>query len=250
MIRLKSPAELELMREAGRILARTMRLTQALIEPGKTTVLALNDFAEKHIRESGGVPSFKGYKGFPAAICAGLNEVVVHGIPDETVVQEGDIIKLDFGVIYKGWHADSAWTFGVGEVSDKAKRLMKVTLESLNQGIAKAKRGNRVGDISATVQRYVESNGYSVVRDLVGHGIGQSLHEEPSIPNFGKPKDGPKLVEGMTFCIEPMVNEGTWKVRTLPDDWTIVTQDGKLSAHFEHTVAVTKDGPIILTQED
>ncbi len=250
MIRLKKDSEIALMREAGRILARTMRMTSEAIVPGKTTLLELDAMADGLIREKDGVPSFLNYRGFPNSACIAVNEVVVHGIPTERVLKEGDIVTLDFGVIYKGWHADSAWTFAVGEVSESAKRLMNVTRESLYQGISKAKVGNRIGDIASTVQKYVESNGYGIVRDLVGHGIGQSLHEEPSVPNFGRAKDGPAIKAGMTFCIEPMVNEGTWRVKTLDDQWTVVTADGKLSAHYEHTVAVTEQGPKILTTEE
>lgn len=247
MITLKRDSEIEKMRAAGRIIAKTMREVSATIEPGKSRLIDLDQLADKIIRAEGGIPSFKGYRGFPASACISLNSEVVHGIPDERVVQEGDIVSLDFGVILDGWHADSAWTFPVGEISTDAQRLLNVTKEALYQGIAKAKVGNRVGDISATVQNYVERNGYGIVRDLVGHGIGRSLHEEPSIPNFGKPKKGPELKPGMTFCIEPMVNQGTHRVLTLDDGWTVVTADGKLSAHFEHTVAITPDGPLILT---
>ncbi|MDI9634731.1 type I methionyl aminopeptidase [Kamptonema cortianum] len=249
MIVLKKESEIAKMRESGRIVAKTMRIVSEAIDPGKTTLLELDAIANRVITESGGIPSFLGYRGFPASACIGVNEVVVHGIPDETVIQDGDIVKLDFGVILDGWHADSAWTFAIGTVPENTKRLLNVTQESLMQGIAKARPGNRVGEISHTVQKYVESNGYGIVRDLVGHGIGRNLHEEPSIPNFGKPKSGPVLKAGMTFCIEPMVNEGTWKVNTLDDGWTVVTADGKLSAHFEHTVAVTQSGPVILTSE-
>ena len=249
MIVLKKESEIAKMRESGRIVAKTMRIVSEAIDPGKTTLLELDAIANRVITESGGIPSFLGYRGFPASACIGVNEVVVHGIPDETVIQDGDIVKLDFGVILDGWHADSAWTFAIGTVPENTKRLLNVTQESLVHGIAKARPGNRVGEISHTVQKYVESNGYGIVRDLVGHGIGRNLHEEPSIPNFGKPKSGPVLKAGMTFCIEPMVNEGTWKVNTLDDGWTVVTADGKLSAHFEHTVAVTQSGPVILTSE-
>lgn len=249
MIILKKESEIAKIRESGRIVAKTMRLVSEAIRPGKTTTIELDELAEKIIREEGGVPSFKGYKGFPATACISVNDVVVHGIPDQTVLQEGDIVDLDFGVFKDGYHADSAWTFGVGTISDKAQRLMNVTRESLMQGIAKARVGNTVGDISSTVQTYVEKNGYSIVRELVGHGIGQKLHEEPSVPNFGKPKRGPVLKAGTTICIEPMVNEGTYRVHTLEDGWTVVTSDGKLSAHFEHTVAVTDLGPVILTIE-
>jgi methionyl aminopeptidase len=249
LILLKRESDIAMMREAGRVLARTMRTVAETIVPGKTTLADLDRLAERLITEAGCVASFKGYRGYPAATCISVNEVVIHGIPDDRVLQEGDIVDLDFGVIKEGWHADGAWTYGVGTVSDQAQRLMNVTKESLFQGIAKARVGNRIGDISATVQRYVEKNGYSVVRDLVGHGIGQSLHEEPSVPNFGKPGKGAPIKAGMTMCIEPMVNQGTAKVVTLSDGWTVVTADGKLSAHYEHTVAVTEAGPEILTLE-
>ncbi|MCB0825137.1 MAG: type I methionyl aminopeptidase [Armatimonadetes bacterium] len=254
MITYKKPAEIALMRESGRVLARTMRLTAESIVPGKTTLLDLNDLADKLIREKGGIPSFLGYKPgkfvYPASICTSLNEEVVHGIPDDRTLQSGDIISLDFGVILNGWHSDSAWTFAVGDISDEARRLMSVTKESLMQGIARAKVGNTVGDIASTIQAYVEKNGYGIVRELVGHGIGRSLHEDPQVPNFGRAGKGPVLKEGMTFCIEPMVNMGSPKVFTKDDDWTVVAADGKLSAHFEHTVAVTRDGPMILTTEE
>jgi len=197
------------MRESGKILARTMRLCAEAIEPGKTTPKMLDELAEKLIREKGAQPSFLGYRGYPATACISVNDVVIHGIPDDRVLVEGDIIDLDFGVLKDGFHADSAWTFPVGSVSKAAERLLKVSEESMWQGIAKAKVGNKVGEISCTVQKYVESNGYSVVRELVGHGIGRSLHEEPSVPNFGRCSSGPVLKEGTTICIEPMVNEGT-----------------------------------------
>lgn len=237
------------MRDAGRVLAGVMRRVSESIVPGKTTLLDLDSLAERLITEANGVPSFKGYRGFPGSVCISVNEVVVHGIPDERVLQEGDIVGLDFGVILDGWHADSAQTVPVGTISQSAQRLLNVTRESLYQGIGKARMGNRIGDVSAAVQRYVEHNGYSVVRDLVGHGIGRDLHEEPSVPNFGRAGKGPMLREGMTICIEPMVNEGGYKVRTLEDQWTTVTADGKLSAHFEHAVAITPGGPEILTVE-
>ncbi|MBS1713704.1 MAG: type I methionyl aminopeptidase [Armatimonadetes bacterium] len=249
MIILKKDSEIAKMRESGRILARTMRLCAEAIEPGKTTPKMLDELAEKLIREKGALPSFLGYRGYPATACISVNDVVIHGIPDDRVLQDGDIIDLDFGVLKDGFHADSAWTFAVGPVSKAAERLLKITEESMWQGIAKAKVGNKVGEISCTVQKYVESNGYSVVRELVGHGIGRSLHEEPSVPNFGKCSSGAMLREGTTICIEPMVNEGTKDVVTLDDGWTMVTKDGKLSAHFEHTVAVTREGPEVLTVE-
>jgi methionyl aminopeptidase len=249
VIYLKSKAEIAKMRESGRIVARTLRLVSEKIAPG-VTPRALNEMAHRLIEEEGGVPSFLNYRGFPAAACISVNEVVVHGIPNDIPLKEGDIIGLDFGVLKNGWHADGAWTFPVGSVSPEAQRLLNVSREALYQGISKAKVGNRIGDISAAVQKYVESNGYSVVRDLVGHGIGQKLHEEPSaVPNFGKAGKGEPLREGITICIEPMVNQGKFDVETLPDKWTLVTKDGKLSAHFEHTVAITRDGPEILTQE-
>ena len=246
MIILKSGSEIAKMREAGKVLASTMREVSKLIEPG-VTLAKLNQLAERLIVEAGCLPSFKGYRGYPAASCISVNHVVIHGIPDEYELKSGDVIGLDFGVIKDGWHADSAWTFGVGEISDSAQRLLNVTRESLSQGIAKAREGNHLGDIGATVQKYVESNGYQVVREMVGHGIGRDLHEEPSVPNYGKAGKGARLQAGMTICIEPMVNEGTYKVNTLADGWTIVTADGKLSAHFEHTVAITANGPEILT---
>lgn len=246
---IKSPAQLELMRESGRVLAKTLRLVSAKIAPGVTPV-ELDAYAHELIRAEGGIPSFLGYRGYPAATCISVNDQVVHGIPNDVPLQEGDIISLDFGVVKDGWHADSAWTYPVGEISAEAKRLLNVTREALNQGIAKAKAGNTVGDIGAAVQTYVERNGYGVVRDLVGHGIGEKLHDEPhNIPMYGKPGTGLKLRSGMTMCIEPMVNQGTWKVNQLDDNWTIVTGDGKLSAHFEHTICVTDGAAEILTTE-
>jgi methionyl aminopeptidase len=225
-----------------------MRLVSEQIRPGVTTQ-ELDALAERLIEEEGGKPSFKGYRGYPAASCISVNEVVIHGIPNGRRLEEGDIVDLDFGVYKAGYHADAAWTFPVGEVSQAAQRLMNVTRESLMQGIAKAMPGNRLGLVSSTVQRYVESSGYSVVRELVGHGIGESLHEEPSVPNFGRPKDGPVLRAGTTICIEPMVNEGRPEVVTLEDGWTVVTRDGRLSAHFEHTVLISESGPELLTVE-
>jgi methionyl aminopeptidase len=249
MIVLKKDSEIAKMREAGRIVARTLRLVSESIVPGKTTLLEMDSLAERLILEEGGFPSFKGYRDYPAATCISVNEVVIHGVPNGRVLQEGDIVDLDFGVYKEGFHADSAWTFPVGRIAPNAQRLLNVTRESLLQGVAKARPGNRIGDVSAAIQKYVERNGYAVVRDLVGHGIGRELHEEPSVPNFGRPGTGAVIREGMTVCIEPMVNEGTAKVVTLDDGWTVVTADGKLSAHFEHTVAVTKGGPVLLTVE-
>jgi methionyl aminopeptidase len=248
---IKSASEIAKMKESGRIVARTLRLCAETIVPGKTTPNQLNDLADKLIREEGGVPSFLGYRGFPASACISVNNVVVHGIPTDDPLKEGDIISLDFGVVKDGWHADGAWTFAVGTISAEAQKLMNVTRESLMQGIAKARPGNTIGDIGHAVQKYVESHGFGVVRELVGHGIGQKLHDEPhNVPMFGKPGKGEKLREGMCICIEPMINQGTHKVNTLKDGWTVVTADDKLSAHFEHTVAITKSGPVILTTED
>jgi len=226
VITIKTKSELDIMREGGRILATTMREVSSAIRPGRTTPRELDDLALKTIRAHGAEPSFLGYRGFPAAACISVNEVVVHGIPDDRTLQEGDIIGLDFGVFYKGFHTDSAWTFPVG------------------------REGNRVGDISQKIQKYVEGAGYSIVTDLVGHGIGKKLHEEPSVPNFGRAGRGERLRNGMTICIEPMVNAGRPEVVTLPDDWTLVTKDGTLSAHFEHTVAITPDGPVLLTADE
>lgn len=250
MIYLKSPAEIEKIRAAGKVVARALRLMSEAIVPGKTSPADLDAVAARVVQEAGGKPSFLNYKGFPAATCINVNDTIVHGIPDSTPLIEGDIVGLDLGVLLDGWHADGAWTYPVGKVSPNTQRLLNVTKESLFQGIGKARIGNRLGDIAHAVQKYVESHGYSVVRDLVGHGIGRNLHEEPSsVPNFGKPGKGEILREGLTICIEPMVNAGAFKVRTLADNWTMKTADGTMSAHFEHTVAVTKSGPEILTLE-
>jgi methionyl aminopeptidase len=194
-------------------------------------------------------PAFRGYRGYPASACVSVNDEVVHGIPGERVLREGDIVGIDLGAVKGGYYADAAWTYPVGEVSQDAKRLLNVTREALFQGLAAAKAANQVGDISNAVQKYVEMQGYSVVRDLVGHGIGRAMHEEPNVPNFGKPKTGPRLETGMTICIEPMVNAGSREVETLSDKWTVVTKDGTLSAHFEHMIVVTPTGPDILTVE-
>ena len=247
---LKSKSEIERMRASGRVVARALREMGEAIVPGKTTPRELDALGAKIVADAGGIPSFLNYRGFPANACISVNDTVVHGIPDDHPLQPGWIVSLDMGVLLNGWHADGAWTYAVGEISTEAQRLLNVTKEALFQGIAKARAGNRVGDISAAVQKYVEGNGYSVVRDLVGHGIGQKLHEEPSaIPNFGKAGKGDPLREGMTICIEPMVNQGVFAVHTLDDGWTVKTRDGKLSAHFEHTVAIGRDGAEILTQE-
>jgi len=249
MIIYKSSNEIEKIRAAGKVLARTLRLVSESIVPGKTTTADLDALTERLVAEAGGSCSFKNYRGFPASICVEPNEVVVHGIPGSMVIHDGDILGLDLGVYLDGWHADSANTYAVGTISPDAQRLLNVTKESLYQGIAKARIGNTIGDIGAAVQKYCENNGYGVVRDLVGHGIGRSVHEEPNVPNFGKAGKGITLREGMILCIEPMVNQGTYRVKQLSDKWTVVTADGKLAAHFEHTIAVTRDGPDILTLE-
>ena len=250
MIVLKSRNDIDKMRKSGRVVARALRVMSEAIVPGKTSPADLDALGRRIIEEAGGKPSFLNYRGFPASTCISVNDTVVHGIPDTTPLDEGDIVGLDLGVYLDGWHADGAWTYPVGTISKEAQRLLNVTRESLFQGISKAKANNRIGDISQAVQRYVEMNGYSVVRDLVGHGIGRNLHEEPSaVPNFGKAGKGEILREGMTICIEPMVNQGTFKVVTLADKWTLKTADGSLSAHFEHTVAITRDGADILTLE-
>jgi len=232
---------------ASRIVVEALEGLRGLVHAGVST-LELDQFVEAFIIERGGIPAFKGYRGFPSSICTSINNQVVHGLPSSHVrLKEGDIISIDLGVLYDGYYGDGAITYPVGVVSDSAKRLLDVTAEALYKGIDKARPGNRVSDISYAIQSYVEENGYSVVRDFVGHGIGRSLHEDPQIPNFGPSGEGPRIREGMTFAIEPMVNEGRYEVVILDDGWTAVTKDGSLSAHFEHTVAVTESGPIILT---
>jgi methionyl aminopeptidase len=249
MISIKSQREIELMKEAGRIVALTLRVLGQAIKPGISTY-DLDKIAEETIREQGAVPSFKGYRGYPGSICASVNNVVIHGIPDKkTILKNGDIISIDIGACYKGYHGDSARTFAVGEISEARKRLLKVTEEALFVGLAFAKPANRLSDISHAIEQHVLSNGYSVVKEFTGHGIGQHLHEDPSIPNFGKPGFGPLLKPGMTLAIEPMVNAGRAEVMILPDDWTTVTRDGSDSAHFEHTIVITDTGYEILTKE-
>ena len=247
MIIRKSPHEIELMAAAGAVVAQTLQLVGSQLRPGITTA-ELDRIAEEHIRASGGTPTFKGYRGYPASICSSPNEVVVHGIPGGYTVRDGDIVSIDVGVTKDGFVADSAYTFPVGEVDDETKRLLDVGQEALAAGIEQARPGNRIGDISAAVQRVTEDAGFAVVRTLVGHGVGRSMHEEPQVPNFGRPGRGPELVEGMTIAIEPMITAGHFSTKTLPDKWTVVTADGSLSAHFEHTVAILKDGPRILTR--
>ncbi len=248
MITIKNERELELMRISARITAETFEMVWSIIKPGVSTG-KLDEEIEKFIRSRGARPAFKGLYGFPASACISINEEVVHGIPSpKRILQEGDIVSVDIGVEYKGYYGDSAFTFPVGEISEEKKQLMKVTVEALYLGIAQAVAGNRVQDISHAVQTHAEKYGYGVVRELVGHGIGKALHEEPQVPNFGKPHRGPLLKEGMTLAIEPMINMGTKNVYTLEDGWTIVTQDGKPSAHYEHTVVVRNGKPEILTE--
>ena len=247
MIQIKSQREIELMREAGRILDETRRLLESHLKPGVST-LQLDHLAEEYILSLGATPSFKGYHGFPGSICTSINEVVVHGIPStKQVLKEGDIITLDFGVNYKGYHADSATTYPIGEVSPNISKLLEVTEKALYVGLEMAKPGNYVSDISHAIESYVKPFGYGIVEEFTGHGIGRELHEEPYVPNFGKPKQGPVLKPGMTFCVEPMVNLGTKRVKILSDNWTTVTTDRKPSAHFEHMIVITETGYDILT---
>lgn len=247
MVIIKSPREIAAMREAGRIVAMTLREMGRMAVPGVTTG-EMGRFAEDYIIRQGGVPAFKGYRGFPASACISVNDQVVHGIPGERELREGDIVSIDVGVILDGYHGDGAWTFSVGNVSEEARRLLKVTYGALLAGIAVARPGNRVGDVSHAVEQYVVARGMSVVRDYVGHGIGRAMHEEPQVPNFGPPGVGVVLRPGMTLAIEPMVNVGRPEVRVLSDGWTVVTADGSLSAHFEHTVAIGDGEPEILTR--
>jgi methionyl aminopeptidase len=248
MITIKSPRELEAMAQAGRIVAATLALMHERTRPGMSTE-DLDRLAEEFIRShKGATPSFKGLYGFPKTLCTSINEEIVHGIPSaKRVLREGNIVSVDVGVHDDGLHADAATTIPVGEISPDAKRLLEVTQRSLEAGIAQARAGNHVGDIGHAVQQVAEGAGFGVVRELVGHGIGTAFHEEPQVPNYGAPRRGPRLMEGMTIAIEPMITLGDPATRTLADKWTVVTADGTLSAHFEHTVAITKNGPQILT---
>lgn len=243
---IKSAREIESMRVAGKIVAETLEKLKEVIEPGITT-RELNRIAEEYIRSNNGIPAFLGYNGYPASICTSVNEEVVHGIPSQRVLRDGDIVSIDIGAFYEGYCGDAARTFEVGNVSKKAKRLIMITEESFFAGIVMAVEGKRLQDISHAIQTYVESNGYSVVRALVGHGIGKNMHEEPQVPNYGAPGRGPRLTAGMTLAIEPMVNEGRFHVKTLSDGWTVVTSDGSLSAHYENTIVITANEPEILT---
>lgn len=250
MVVLKTERELVQMKKAGLIAANALHTAGKAIEPGIST-LELDTIIRKYIESKGAKPSCLGYGGFPNSACISVNNEVIHGIPSkDKKIKNGDIVSVDVAAFYEGFHGDTAYTFSCGEVSKNAKSLLEATYESLLEGIKKATVGNRIGDISSTIQEYVESRGYSVVRDFVGHGIGAQLHEDPSVPNYGVPSRGVRLLPGMTIAIEPMINEGSFEVEVLSDDWTTVTKDGKLSAHFEHTIAVTSSGPVILTLPD
>ena len=247
MIILKSQEEIEKITRSCCIVAKTLEFLRDMIKPGITTK-NLERLADTYIRSNNAIPAFKGYKGYPASICTSVNNEVIHGIPSDRVLEEGDILGVDLGVYKDGFYGDAAFTFPVGNIHPEAERLLRVTEEALSIGIDNARTDKRVSDISHSVQKYVESNGFSVVRAFVGHGIGRDLHEDPQIPNFGSPGRGPRLREGMTLAIEPMVNAGGYEVAVLDDGWTAVTMDGKLSAHFEHTVLVTSEEPKILTK--
>lgn len=247
MITIKNDHEIELMREAGRIVALTHQEIKKHLVPGITTK-ELDAIAEKTIRHYGAVPSFKGYEGFPASICTSINQVVVHGIPGSQALKDGDLIAIDIGANYQGFHGDSAWSYAIGTPTPLVSKLLDVTEKALFLGLAQVKPGNRVTDISHAIQTFVESHGFSLPRDLTGHGVGRQLHEDPIIPNFGAPNRGMALRQGMTIAIEPMVNVGTHQTRVRSDGWTVVTADGQLSAHFEHTVLITDTGYEILTQ--
>jgi len=250
MITLKSAHELALMREAGRIVAEVLAEIRAAVAPGVTTADLEAIAGRIIVDEHGAIPSFKGYRGFPGMICASINEEIVHGIPGQRVLHEGDIFSVDVGAIYKGYHGDAATTVGVGQIDDESQRLMDVTAEALRIGIETARPGNWTSDISKAIEAYVKSQGLSVVREYTGHGIGRAMHEDPQIPNYYDPRIGARvrLRPGMTFALEPMVMVGNWRTRVLGDNWTVVTADGTRSAHFEHTVAVTKNGPEIMTR--
>lgn len=235
------------MRKASQMVAKVLQELKERVKPGKTT-MELNRYAEHRIKELGGKPAFKGYRGFPECLCVSINDEVVHGIPSSVRrIQDGDLVSLDFAAFYEGYCGDAAITVPVGEVSEDAKSLMRVTQAALYEGIAQGRTGGRLGDVSSAIQRYVEKEGFSVVREMVGHGIGKKMHEEPHVPNFGEPGTGPELKSGMTLAIEPMVNAGSYQIKFMEDGWTVKTVDGSLSAHFEHTIVVTANGPEILT---
>ncbi|PIP18645.1 MAG: type I methionyl aminopeptidase [Candidatus Omnitrophica bacterium CG08_land_8_20_14_0_20_41_16] len=246
MVPLKSEEDLKMLQRSGQILGRVMKGLEKIVNPGIST-LQIDRLAEELIVGEGAKPAFKGYQGFPAAICASINEEIVHGIPGKRVLEEGDIISLDLGVNLSGYFSDAAITLAVGKISPEVMKLIQVTREALAEGIKKAIIGNNLSDVSHRIQSFVEGNGFSVVRQFVGHGIGKNLHEEPEIPNFGRPHQGPILKKGMVLAIEPMVNMGSWESEILPNGWTAVTKDRQVSAHFEHTIALTEEGPVILT---
>ena len=249
MISIKSAREIEIMRRSGKITSKTLERLMAAARPGVTTA-QLDRIADESIRSMGGVPTFIGYNGYPSAICTSVNDEVVHGMPGKRVLADGDLLSLDIGTTLEGYVSDSAITVAIGNVSEAAQRLMRVTQECLMLGIAQMQVGNHLGDIGHAVQQHAESNGYGVVRALVGHGIGRKMHEDPQVPNYGSPGQGTLLRNGLVLAIEPMITEGTWEVATLEDGWTVVTEDGKLAAHFEHTIAITDHGPKILTLRD
>ena len=247
MVSIKTARELSLMKDACRISAEALRVAGEAVKPGISTY-EIDLIVRRYIEKQGASPSFLGYGGFPASACISVNNVVIHGIPSKTtILRDGDIVSVDVGAFYKGYRGDNAYTYPCGTVSDRAQKLLDATRESLYEGIKQAQVMNRIGDIGSAVQEYVEARSYSVVRDYVGHGVGTKLHEDPNVPNYGTKGRGVKLLPGMTIAIEPMINEGTCRTRVLGDKWTVVTLDGKLSAHFEHTIAVTHDGPKILT---
>ena len=247
MIICKTPREIDIMRQAGKIVALTHEELKKHIVPGVTTK-ELDTIAESFIRKHGAIPSFKGYNGFRGSICASVNDELVHGIPGDRVLKNGDIISIDIGAQYQGYHGDSAWTYAVGVIDEETQRLLDVTEESLYRGLEEAKPGVRLSNISHAIQTFVEANNFSIVREYVGHGVGQDLHEDPQIPHYGPPNKGPRLKTGMVLAVEPMVNAGSRYVKTLEDNWTVVTQDGKMCAHFEHTIAITESGFEILTK--
>ncbi|NGP45862.1 type I methionyl aminopeptidase [Bacillaceae bacterium SIJ1] len=246
MIICKTPREIAIMKEAGRIVALTHQKLKKHIQPGVTTK-ELDDIADNFIRQHDATPSFKNYQGFSGSICASVNEELVHGIPGPRQLNNGDIISIDIGAYYNGYHGDSAWTYAVGDIDEETQRLLKVTEESLYKGLEQAKPGDRLSNISHAIQTYVENEQFSIVREYVGHGVGQNLHEDPQIPHYGPPNKGPRLKPGMVLAVEPMVNAGERYVKTLQDNWTVVTVDGKMCAHFEHTIAITDTGYEILT---